>query len=241
MERLGGGSLKPKIINGVLWLAFFLALAASVSHLAYTFGTVERNAAWGWVSAIAVDTGLAALAYTIQQRKTAKRKTASLWAGVAFFAGISALANFYHALSVESGGAVAVSSLYSADWLELAKAVILSATLPAMVIYLGEIVSGDDATASEALKRKSEREQRKSELEAERLLLAEQNEAKRLVIAVAQSEWNKAESEMEAVEVDAGPVEIRWQCDHCKQSFSTQNALNAHSRKHAPEKVNGKS
>src|SRR5512146_3059135 len=46
--KVGGESVKDltnknSIINAVLWLAFVLALASSVKHLAYTFGTMEKD------------------------------------------------------------------------------------------------------------------------------------------------------------------------------------------------------
>ena len=143
-----------------LWLAFFLAMAASISHLSWTFGTVERPGSelFGWVPAIAVDTGLAALAYTIQQRRKAKSKrpVLILWGGVIFFATISAGANLYHALSVE-GVAVATGVIV---WI---KAIVLSATLPAMYVFIGEIISGDEAQVIAAAERDEQRSQAKEE------------------------------------------------------------------------------
>lgn len=229
-------TVKTKVINWVLWGAFILALLSSVNHLAYTFGTVESLKVMGWISALAVDAGLAALAYTIQQRKRAKRATRSLWWGVAGFATISALANFYHALSVESGGAVAANSLLSADWLELAKAVILSATLPAMVIYLGEIVSGDDAKVADDSKREvdrqaaqAEREQRRVDQVAERELLEAKIrvlEAERAAALVAQPAETSAAGSLPNEPAAAT-------CEDCGRSFATVNALNAHMRTHS--------
>ncbi len=63
--------IKQSIANIVLWLAYGLALAASLNHVAWAFGTLEfAGHAWtGWLAALAVDAGLAALAYAIQQRR----------------------------------------------------------------------------------------------------------------------------------------------------------------------------
>lgn len=199
--------IKPVIINAGLWLAFGLALLSSIQHLQYTFSTLEwpgkMGQFWGWVAAIAVDSGLAALAYSIQQRKRAKRPTGVLWGGVAGFAVISAVANVYHALSVKSGGAFASGSFASVDWLLVLLAVLLSAVLPAMVIYLGEIVSSDDAAAAA----RAEREERKAEREAE---------APRI----------------EIVPPPALPEPERVTCETCGRVFASQNGLNAHQRKH---------
>lgn len=242
---------KSKIINGILWVAFVLALVSSISHLAYTFGTVERDPLWGWVSAIAVDAGLAALAYTIQQRKRTKQTTAILWVGVAGFAVISGLANFYHALSVETTGAVTVAMLKAADWLQVTKAIILSATLPAMVIYLGEVVSSDDAqTANKAdqeeqrRKNQEERQQRKQERELENetkrlelkqqeILLEQQkqqNEQARLLLEQQEKQRQQEaeqEAEQEAAQVEQ-PLATGVHCERCGITFKNRQAFAAH-------------
>ena len=214
--------IKTKAINYVLWLALILAMGASIQHLAWTFGTVERPGwgALGWIPAIAVDTGLAALAYTIQQRKRAKRPVAILWGGVVGFAVVSALANLYHALAVEG---VAVDT----GWIVYAKALVLSATLPVAYIFLGEIISGDDANVADKIEdqakreqAKAEREQRREDLRTER----ETAEAKRFLLEAElalekakQSEPEPAQSEPEAIT-----------CLNCGRSFRSVNARNAH-------------
>jgi len=204
-----------RIINLALWLAFFLAMIASITHLAWTFGTLESSAWLGWIPAVAVDAGLAALAYAIQQRKRAKRPTRSLWLGVALFAMISALANLYHALAIESGGNATLSALQSLDILQFAKALVLSATLPALVVYLGEIVSGDDVAAAKASeaeadreRARAEREQRRADLEAQRL--ADEAQARLL-------EAQRAEPVQNLI------------CS-CGYIAKNQHALNAHKR-----------
>lgn len=214
---------KSKVINGALWLALALAMAASIQHLAWTFGTVERpDHEWlGWIPAVAVDAGLAALAYTIQQRKRVNKPTGLLWLGVVSFAIISALANLYHALAVEG---VELANLY----IVYGKAFALSATLPAMYIFLGEIVSGDDANLAADIQRKADREAAKAEREANRedmktkaALLQAENEQKRLAMEAAKAEQS---------EPAAGEVSLA--CGDCDFVAKSQNALNAHKRKH---------
>jgi len=203
--------MKPSKFNFLtlsLWLAFILAMAASIQHLAWTFGTVERPGfEWlGWVPAVAVDTGLAALAYTIQTRRKTKRPVFVLWGGVVFFAVISAGANLYHALSVER---VAVAS----DLIVWIKAIVLSATLPAMYVFIGEIISGDEAQAVAALEREEQRNRAKEE---RTLRLAEQqaaNEAKRLAL----------EEQRPAVIEQAGVY-----CERCSITFKNRQAYAAH-------------
>jgi hypothetical protein len=217
---------KPMIINVVLWIAFLLALGSSVSHLAWTFGTLEPpDRAWaGWIPAIAVDAGLAALAYSIQQRKRAKQSTLALWLGVAAFAIISAIANLYHALSVESGARMTLETLASIDWLQLALAIVLSATLPGMVLYMGEIVSSDDSTRLSEQERedarakaRAEREQARLEREAATRELEARNEQARLELELRRS--NEAEQAQATLAV---------MCDTCGRTFRNRQAKAAH-------------
>lgn len=152
---------KFKMVNFILWLAYILALASSVNHLAWAFGKLEFTPMVGWIPALAVDFGLAALAYAIQQRKRAKRQTRMLWYGVMAFSAISAFANLLHAIAVVSAADTNITweAIKAVDGLTLTKAIILSASLPLLVVYLGEIVSSDDAEAAKV----AEREQRRQE------------------------------------------------------------------------------
>jgi len=195
--------MKTRLANSALWMAYLLALAASISHVAWTFNTLEQPShVWaGWVAAIAVDAGLAALAYAIQQRKRAGRSVRSLWAGVIVFASISAYANTLHALSLSG---------------DMFKAIVLSATLPLLVVYLGEIVSSDDAAAME----RAERERTRFERELAR---AERIEAERLA---AEAASQRATSESKP-----------FVCGICANEFGSQPALNAHKRVHSNGKA----
>lgn len=154
---------KHFVLNVVLWIAYALALASSVSHLAWAFGSLEfEGVQWlGWLPALAVDAGLAALAYAIQQRKRAKRDTRMLWLGVGVFAGISAMANFLHAMTVQIGD-VTLGTFASVDVIALVKALVMSATLPVLVLYLGEVVSSDDAANASEMDKERKRLERQS-------------------------------------------------------------------------------
>jgi hypothetical protein len=202
---------KPNFLTLSLWLSFLLAMAASVNHLAWTFGTVERPGfEWlGWVPAVAVDTGLAALAYTIQARRKTKRPVFVLWGGVVFFAAISAGANLYHALSVE---AVAVAT----DAVVWIKAVVLSATLPAMYVFLGEIISGDEAQAIATAEREEQRARAKEERSLHLLEQQAANEAKRLAL-----------EEQRPVAIEQ-PSATGTYCERCSTTFKNRQAYAAH-------------
>lgn len=213
---------KSKAVETVLWLALILAMAASIQHLAWTFGTVERPGyEWlGWIPALAVDTGLAALAYTIQQRKRAKRPVVILWAGVVGFASVSAIANLYHALAVEG---VALTSA----WITIAKAVVLSATLPVAYIFLGEIVSSDDAGAAT---KAEQDEQRRKLLEERKLRKDEQattNEAKRLELEQQKLMLEQQHLQEQATAQQRETSKER-KCGTCGTLFRNRQAYAAH-------------
>jgi len=156
-------STKTRIANIVLWAAYLLTLAASMGHVAWAFGTLEfAGSEWvGWLAALAVDAGLAALAYGVQQRKRARRSARDLWAGVLLFAAISAFANLLHAMTAVTGSTVTLATFGAIDALALAKTVILSASLPLLVVYLGEVVSSDDAQAALEAERERQRTERR--------------------------------------------------------------------------------
>lgn len=207
----------------VLWGSYVLTMAASIGHLAWTFGTLEpAGLEWaGWLPALAVDAGLAALAYAIQQRKRAGRSAWSLWLGVAVFAGISAYANTLHALSVAPA--------------ELGKALVLSAVLPLLVVYLGEIISADDAAAAQKAADEAAAARRQAEREAERALKLAQAEAARAAAALAEAERAQAAQPAAQSEPPA-PVSAAL-CEFCEIEFATVNARNAHLRHCAARKV----
>lgn len=225
--------MKNKVINVVLWIAFLLAMAASIQHLASTFGTAEQaGAQWlGWIPAVAVDAGLAALAYTIQQRKRAKRPTKILWGGVVGFAIISALANLYHALAVEAVANLAIRAVLDSWGTLIAKAILLSATLPAMYIFLGEIVSGDDSLTADKLAKQAEREQTRLDKQAEtERLVAEREaaEAKRLAAETERLLLEAKQIEGAREQVPAESEILAFLCEDCGRSFRSVNARNAH-------------
>ena len=156
-----------RLVTAALYLIVALILAASIEHLAWTFGTVERTVVLGWLSAIAIDAGIAILPRLMQTRRRARRSVALLWGGEAALLSISAAANLYHALAVEAGS-VEWGALGSLHPLAYVKAALLSGALPFLLLILSEIVSADDADVAERLERVAERERRKAEAEAQK-------------------------------------------------------------------------
>lgn len=155
---------RSDLMSKVLWVVFIAALVSSVKHVAWAFGTLEfLGEQWfGWIPALAVDAGLAAIAYGIQQRKKAKRPAMSLWFGLFFFSIISIIANVMHGSAVNKG-------------IDLTT-IVLSATLPIMVIYLGDIVSSDDVQSA---KKNEQADERVQKLKDEIVAIKEKNEQDR--------------------------------------------------------------
>lgn len=227
-----GMNTKTRIASYVLWFAYILALFASVGHVAWAFGTLEQpgNEAAGWIAALAVDMGLAALAYGIQQRKRVGRGARDLWVGVLIFAGISAFANLLHAIASEVSGVIVWASFDTIDPLTLIKAIVLSASLPLLVVYLGEIVSADDARIAQAAIDEADKARKAAELSerrAEKARIREEARAK----ATLEAEAERAESEQVA-------LDSAFKCVGCDRTFSTQQGLAGHLRFNPTHKAN---
>lgn len=142
-----------KLIQFAMWTALVLALLGSLQHVAWGFASLEDgNVYLGYVQAVAVDVGLFALTFGIQQRKRQKRSTRVLWFGVIVFGGISFYANLLHGLVYASD--LGLSGL---NWLVSARPVLLSAALPLLVLYLSEVVSEDVQHAAKVADRKNKR------------------------------------------------------------------------------------
>jgi DNA-binding CsgD family transcriptional regulator len=134
--------LKLWNLNTLLYLALVLALLSSLGHVAYAFSTVNgSNWAEAYISAIAIDLGLLALAAGINKRKSERRGTWSLWGGVLLFSLISVYANWLAGIIHVTPIGVNVTGL--AQWLVSLRPILLSSVLPLLVIYLSEIVSGN--------------------------------------------------------------------------------------------------
>lgn len=128
-------------VKTFLYLALVLALLSSLAHVAYAFSTVNGgNWLEAYISAIAIDVGLVALALGITKRKEAGQRTLFLWGGVLLFSLISTYANWL-------AGIIHIEKLQPADvgnvglWLVGLRPILLSAVLPTLVVYLSEVVT----------------------------------------------------------------------------------------------------
>ena len=122
-------------VQSLLWLALVLALAGSLKHLAAIFASIDGNIFMGWLQAVAIDAGLFALAYSIRQRKAAKRTTKPLWFGVSLFSGISIYGNLAYGLLATGGNLP--------QWIAASRPYVLAGSLPVLVLFLSELLSDD--------------------------------------------------------------------------------------------------
>ncbi len=230
---------KTRIASYALWFAYVLALLASLSHVAWAFGTVEYpgSEAVGWLAAIAVDLGLAVIAYGVQQRKRLGRSARDLRFGIFVFAGISIFANFLHAISTEVTGAIVWASFSTIDTFTIIKAVVLSAVLPLLVVYLGDIISADDAREAQAAKDKAQAAI--DEVEETRKVADKEirraEKARMKAQATAEAE-RKAEAERVASEQAA--LDSAFKCVGCDRTFPKQQGLAGHLRRYPAHKAN---
>ena len=126
-----------------LWAALALALAGTLKHSAWAFATLENgDMTAGYIQAIAVDVGMAAIAASIQQRRRAQQATLWLWLGAGAFCAVSIYANLLHGYKFAS-----TLETPLADW----RPYVLSAVLPLLLFYLTEIVSHAPRPATQSV------------------------------------------------------------------------------------------
>lgn len=142
-------------VESLLWLALALALAGSLKHLAAVFASVDGNHLMGWIQAVAIDSGLFALAYSIRTRKADRRTTKPLWAGVTLFTTISVYGNLAYGLLSTTGTLP--------TWLGSSRPYVLAASLPVLVLFLAELLSDDRQHAADVAEREARKRTKQSD------------------------------------------------------------------------------
>jgi hypothetical protein len=148
---------KRLFVQALLWLALLLAMAASLSHVAYSFNRFEtaQHQAVGWLAAVGVDLGLVCLAVGIQRYRQTGRGTGTLWTALLFVTAISVLANVSHGVVVVNGEHLSVTSFANLDWLETTTMLLLAGCLPVLVFALTEVAASDTGTALETIQKET--------------------------------------------------------------------------------------
>jgi len=144
-------------VHFLLWLALALALAGSLRHLAATYASIDNNHFFGVVQAIAIDCGLFALAFSIRQRKTAKRTIKPLWVGLVIFTGISIYGNLSFGLFATTGTLPV--------WIAVSRPYVLAGSLPILVLFLSELLSDDRQHAQKEAAKEAKRATHASKIE----------------------------------------------------------------------------
>lgn len=145
-------------IRKILWASFALSLMASVSHLAWTFSTLEFGfisgeiSYTGWSAAISVDSGLVAISSMMELNKKKGKSRKYYRIGLWIFAFISFFGNMIHGLSVAYGPSLEIEWGLRSIFIIL-KTLILAGSLPMLNIYLGEMLT---ATAPREIIKKSD-------------------------------------------------------------------------------------
>lgn len=146
-------------IRSLLYLALILALASSLSHIAFAFSTVNGGSLFaGYMSGFSIDLGLVALAIGINRRKAHDRPTRWLWVGVVLFSLISVYANWLSGIAHLTGIVADVGS-FGLGLVSL-RPILLSGVLPLLVIYLSEIVSSDYQNDQAVAAKQAQKEER---------------------------------------------------------------------------------
>lgn len=145
-----------KNIRKILWASFALSLMASVSHLAWTFSTMEFSSdsfsMTGWAAAISIDAGLVAISSMMELNKKKGKSRKYYRIGLWIFAFISFFGNMVHGLSVAYGPSLEIEWGLRSVFVIL-KTLILAGSLPMLNVYLGEMLT---ATAPREITKKSE-------------------------------------------------------------------------------------
>lgn len=129
-------------LSSLLYLTLILALFSSLEHVAFAFSTVNGGSMFtGYVTGIAIDLGLLALAASINQRKKESKRTKMLWIGVGIFSIISTYANYLAGITFLSPMNVQTGPI--GQWLISIRPIALSAILPSLVIFMSEVLAGD--------------------------------------------------------------------------------------------------
>lgn len=138
-------------LQSFLWVALLLALFGSLSHLSAVFASMDNNPLLGWVQAIAIDIGLVSLSYYLRRQKIAGEKITHVWLGIVLFTAISIYGNLAYGILSFTG--------QLPPWIIMLRPVVLSASLPVLVLYLAEMLAKidkeklDEATASATTKK----------------------------------------------------------------------------------------
>jgi hypothetical protein len=136
---------KTKLIYYGVFVSLLGILIGSVSHLSYTFFTLEEKESLGFVSftiSAGIEAGMLAIAFGIAERRRSGRQIIDLLFYQIFFAAVNFYGNLYFAISVFTGQRnLTVEHIVAVDPLILFTACFLSGSLPILALSLSELQS----------------------------------------------------------------------------------------------------
>lgn len=136
---------KTKLIYYGVFISLLGILIGSVSHLSYTFFTLEEKDSFGFVSftiSAGIEAGMLAIAFGIAERRRAGRKIIDLLFYQIFFASVNFYGNLYFAISVFTNVRnLTMEDIMKVDSLILFTACFLSGSLPILALSLSELQS----------------------------------------------------------------------------------------------------
>lgn len=140
--------MKTKYIYYGILVSLIAILMGSVSHLAYTFASLEvkqNDGSYGyvsWILAIGIESGMLAIAFGFTERRRRKEGTTDLLLYLFFFGLINFYANTYYAISTYTDVRnLKMKDVEGLDALIRITIGFLSSSLPLLVIALTELLS----------------------------------------------------------------------------------------------------
>lgn len=210
---------KTKLIYYGVFISLLGILIGSVSHLSYTFFTLEEKDSLGFVSftiSAGIEAGMLAIAFGIAERRRAGRRILDLLFYQIFFASVNFYGNLYFAISVFTNVRnLTMEDIMKVDSLILFTACFLSGSLPILALSLSELqsifglrVKQEDKQREKLLEkekqekaREEKRELRKKEREE---FLKSYNEKDREILS---KHFDKMEEEENQEEDGTGDIE----------------------------------
>lgn len=153
--------MKTKLIYYGILISLISILLGSVSHLTYTFSTLEPKTDSGIVSFViscGIEAGMLAVAFGVAERRRLKQSAKDLFAYLTAFGIINFFGNTYFAISVYTNVRnLKWADIQGVDFLVVLTVLMLSSSLPLLVIALTELLSIFQVKMTKEEQREAER------------------------------------------------------------------------------------
>ncbi|WGK69463.1 hypothetical protein P0082_00985 [Candidatus Haliotispira prima] len=141
-----------------LWILMVISLVASMRHVAWLYTTLELGSRFGgWLSAFSFDAGVLLLTMIARRYREGSAQRRFIRAGIYLNAAITIPANIMHGMEHQ------LELARVNGWMWLAIPFVFSVAVPAMVIFLAEVLSRQE---SELVREEQKAERRAAKAEA---------------------------------------------------------------------------